>query len=134
MSQAKNNRAYKRQKGQFLTPQVLAREILADVEFDVADRVLEPGFGDGSFLLPMIEAFLELYEGPVSSRLDQVLNNNIWGVEIDPVMYDKALLNIEERIGPLPVSHNPWKETSSRRSSRGIPCGLIWRGVRLGMT
>ena len=106
MSQAKNKRAYKRQKGQFLTPQVLAREILADVEFDVADRVLEPGFGDGSFLLPMIEAFLELYEGPVSSRLRRVLNNNIWGIEIDPVMYDKALSNIEERIGPLPESHN----------------------------
>ena len=106
MSQAKNRRAYKRQKGQFLTPQLLAREILADVEFDVSDRVLEPGFGDGSFLLPMIEDFLELYEGPVSSRLERVLNNNIWGVEIDPVMYDKALSNIEERIGPLPVSHN----------------------------
>lgn len=106
MSQAKNKRAYKRQKGQFLTPQVLAREILADIEFDVAARVLEPGFGDGSFLLPMIEAFLELYEGPVSSRLHRVLNNNIWGVEIDPVMYDKALSNIEERIGPLPESHN----------------------------
>lgn len=106
MSQAKNKRAYKRQKGQFLTPQLLARDILADIEFDVSDRVLEPGFGDGSFLLPMIEAFLELYEGPASSRLEHVLNNNIWGVEIDPVMYDKALLNIEERIGPLPASHN----------------------------
>ena len=91
MSQAKNKRGYKGQKGQFLTPELLAREILSDIEFGVADRVLEPGFGDGSFLLPMIEAFLELYEGPVSSRLDQVLNNNIWGVEIDPVMYDKAL-------------------------------------------
>lgn len=106
MSQAKNKRVPKRQKGQFLTPRHLALDVLSDIEFKKTDRVLEPGFGDGSFLLPLIEVFLELYEGPIPSRLEHILNNNVWGVEIDPVMYDKALSNIEERIGPLPASHN----------------------------
>ena len=106
MSQAKNKRAPKRQKGQFLTPQLLALDVLSDIEFKRTDRVLEPGFGDGSFLIPLIEAFLELYEGPTAGRLEHILNNNVWGVEIDPVMYDKALSNIEERIGQLPASHN----------------------------
>ena len=106
MSQTKSKRAPKRQKGQFLTPQPLARDLLSNIRFHVTDRVLEPGFGDGSFLIPMIEAFLELHEGSIAERLDKVLNRNVWGVEIDPMIYDKALSNIEERIGVLPDSHN----------------------------
>lgn len=77
MSQAKNQRAPKRQKGQFLTPQLLALDMLSDIEFKRTDRVLEPGFGDGSFLIPLIEAFLELYEGPTAGRLEHILNNNV---------------------------------------------------------
>ena len=72
----------------------------------MTDRVLEPGFGDGSFLIPIIEKFLDLYEGPIAERLKRVLNCNIWGVEIDPIVYNKGLSNIEERIGVLPDSHN----------------------------
>ena len=43
MSQAKNQRAPKRQKGQFLTPQLLALDMLSDIEFKRTDRVLDPG-------------------------------------------------------------------------------------------
>ena len=106
MSTTKTKRSPKRQKGQFITPPRLARELLSDIDFCATDRALEPGFGDGSFLIPLIESFLDLYEGSLTERLDKVLNKHVWGIEVDVDMYDVALANIRERIGPLPDSHN----------------------------
>ncbi len=39
--------------------------------------------GDGSFIIPLIEQFLPLYHGTLRQRLDHVLTQNIYGVEID---------------------------------------------------
>jgi tRNA1(Val) A37 N6-methylase TrmN6 len=63
---------------------------------------LEPGFGKGSFLLPLIERFLEVRGGD----LEAVLTENIWGIEIDPDFCDQVLREIERRWGPLPERHN----------------------------
>ena len=106
MSTTKTERSLERQKGQFITPPHLARELLSDIDFCAKDRALEPGFGNGSFLIPLIESFLDLYEGPLAERLARVLNENVWGIEVDPDMYDATLANIRGRIGLLPDSHN----------------------------
>ena len=106
MSQTKTLRPAKRQLGQFLTPSPIARRLLADFTFTLDDTVLEPSFGDGAFLLPLVEAFLPLYGGPLAERLARVLTENVWGVEIDPVLYERALAAIAERWGSLPARHN----------------------------
>ncbi len=106
MSQTKTLRPTKRQLGQFLTPSPIACRLLADFVFNADDIVLEPSFGEGAFLLPLVEAFLALYEGPVRERLARVLTENVWGVEIDPVLHELALAAIAERWGPLPECHN----------------------------
>ncbi len=106
MSQTKTLRSAKRQLGQFLTPSPIARRLLADFTFTPTDTVLEPSFGDGSFLLPLVESFLALYEGPLAERLARVLTENVWGVEIDPVLYERALAAISEHWGVLPARHN----------------------------
>ncbi len=62
--------------------------------------------GDGSFVLPIIERFLVLYEGSVEERLDQVLTRNVYGVEIDEALYLKCLANIKARWGYLSERHN----------------------------
>ncbi len=62
--------------------------------------------GDGSFILPLIEKFLDCYEGSVAERLDCVLQNNIYGVEIDEAMYNQSLENIYKRWGYCPPKHN----------------------------
>lgn len=83
MSIAKTQRERKRQLGQFLTPREIAYKLVASLPLKKEDTVLEPSMGDGSFLLPLIEKFLSLYQGSLRERLDQVLTNNVYGVEID---------------------------------------------------
>ena len=55
---------------------------MSSLTFTRDDKVLEPSFGDGSFLLPLIEKFLPLYDGPLPERLDQILTRNVYGVEL----------------------------------------------------
>ncbi len=106
MSQTKTRRAAKRQLGQFLTPPPMARAIVERLELTRDSRVLEPSFGDGSFLIPLIERFLAFYDGPVESRLTEVLTRNLWGVEIDPAMFAACFGAIQGRWGFVPPVHN----------------------------
>ncbi len=125
MSQAKRRRSSKRQRGQFLTPRPLARRLVDGLTLKVDDRILEPGFGDGSFLIPLIQRFLAFYEGSIQDRLRMVLSRNIWGVEIDPILYEKTLTHIEETVGPLPEHHNlllgDYLEVESRTDAARLP-------------
>ena len=106
MSQTKTLRHRKRQLGQFLTPPETARRLVSDLEFTVTDRVLEPSLGCGAFILPLIEKFLPLYEGPISGCLDQILTRNLYGVEIDAELLEACLASIESRWGYRPARHN----------------------------
>ena len=68
--------------------------------------MLEPSMGDGAFVLPIVEKFLALYEGPIEERLDQILTRNVYGVEIDETLYQRCLVNIRARWGYAPARHN----------------------------
>lgn len=106
MSQTKTRRPTKRQLGQYMTPSAQAKSLIERLHVSKETRVLEPSFGDGSFIMPLIERFLPLYEGPISERLDNILNNNVYGVEIDLVLYKACLDKILARWKHLPASHN----------------------------
>ncbi len=106
MSETKHQRVTKKQLGQFMTPAALADSIVQRVTFTPEMRVLEPSFGNGSFILPLIEAFMPLYDGPLQTRLDTILNNNIFGIEIDELMYKTCLERIQARWGYIPQKHN----------------------------
>ena len=106
MSIAKTKRIRKRQLGQFITPPHIAGELVSRLVFAREDKVLEPGMGDGSFIIPVIEKFMALYDGDVKSRLSRVLSRNVYGVEVDPVAFETCLSRIKERWGSLPHRHN----------------------------
>ncbi|HVC34845.1 MAG TPA: N-6 DNA methylase [Chloroflexota bacterium] len=106
MSQTKTRRPKKRQLGQFMTPESLATRLVKQLGVSTATRVLEPSFGDGSFILPLIEEFMSLYQGPVPARLDTILTKNVFGVEVDPRLFQLCLDSIARRWGYLPESHN----------------------------
>lgn len=106
MSIAKNKRENRRQLGQFLTPVSIANDLVAHITFKLSDKILEPSMGDGAFIIPIIEKFLALYEGPIEQRLALVLANNVYGVEIDQRLYDLCLDNIRQRWGSLPPDHH----------------------------
>jgi hypothetical protein len=103
---AKRARPRHRQLGQFLTPLRLARDVVDPTLARNPATVLEPSFGEGAFLLPVIEHFMQRERGSASAKLGRVLNERVWGVEIDPAMYERTLTSIRSRWGPLPSTHN----------------------------
>lgn len=106
MAEAKAGRPRKRQLGQFMTPRPLAAQLVGELKLSPESRVLEPSFGDGAFLMPVIERFMTLHDGPRSRRLKTVLTKNLWGVELDEGLWTGAVQEIESRYGPLPKNHN----------------------------
>jgi hypothetical protein len=106
MSIAKTQRERKRQLGQFLTPRDIAQKLVDVLPLKKEDKVLEPSMGNGSFILPLIEKFLSLYQGSIRERLDHVLTNNVYGVEIDQELFERCLANIRDQWGYLPHKHN----------------------------
>lgn len=78
MSIAREERASKRQLGQFLTPIEVARRVLADLSVRAEDKVLEPSFGLGSFVIAYAEK-LEAQGVDVSSWAQE----NLFGCELD---------------------------------------------------
>ncbi len=97
---AKRARPARRQLGQVMTPRELAARLVSELPLARDARVLEPSFGEGSFLLPLIERLAGLV------GYEHALREHVWGVELDPVLYSRAVASIEARWGPLPDGHN----------------------------
>lgn len=106
MSETKTMRARKRQLGQFYTPPALARRLTRELAITLGTTVLEPSAGNGAFVLPLIERFMEMHEGTQQQRLSKALSDNIFAIEIDRHAHASMLEAIERRWGPLPASHN----------------------------
>jgi len=106
LAKAKASRSQRRQLGQFMTPAPLAERIVSRLHLTASSRVLEPSFGDGSFLIPVIRRLMDLHEGTASDRLKAVLTENLFGVELDPSLHSRAIQRIEAEFGPVPDGHN----------------------------
>ena len=106
MARTKSLSDKKQQLGQFMTPDHLSQEIISKINFNKSDKVLEPSFGDGSFILNLIESFLPLYNGKIEDKLDYILNYNIWGFEIDEILFEECLSKIKSKYNYIPSSHN----------------------------
>jgi hypothetical protein len=97
---AKRERSPRRQLGQVMTPPELAGRLVADLPLTAKSRILEPSFGNGAFLLPLIERMSELV------GFERTMLERVWGVELDRALYTRALAAIESRWGPLPAGHH----------------------------
>lgn len=106
MADVKAKRSKKKQFGQFMTPISMCDDIVSKIDFSIDDKVLEPSFGCGNFIMSIIDKFLPLYEGDISYKLEKILNNNLWGVEMDEEMYKACLENIYNKYGFIPEKHN----------------------------
>lgn len=116
MSITKTQREKKRQLGQFLTPIDIAKSLVNKLSFNKTDKVLEPSMGDGSFIIPLIEQFILFYKGTIRERLEKVLQNNIYGIEIDELLYERCLTRIKSVYGFCPEKHNLIREDFFRCS------------------
>ena len=108
MAESKINRSNKKQLGQFMTPNILSKSIINNIEFKKTDKILEPSFGNGSFIIELIESFIKIYPDNISikQKLDIILTKNLWGVEIDKELYDKCINLIIVKFDYIPNKHN----------------------------
>ena len=99
MSESKFNRTKKKQLGQFMTPISLSKSLIQERNYKITDKILEPSFGTGSFLIAIIDKLLEVYDNTINiqDKIDKILNNNLYGVEMDVELYNTAINNIEKR-------------------------------------
>jgi len=89
-----------------MTPEPLATRLVDELRLTKDMRVLEPSFGSGNFLIPLIRRFVALHSGSKAERLRKALTQNVFGVELDPEMYATALARIADEFGDLPSEKN----------------------------
>ncbi len=77
-----------------MTPLSLARRVVSGLPLTRSSRVLEPGFGDGSFLIALVEAFAELH-AEEGDPIGYALKTNIFGVELDEQLFVAAHESLE---------------------------------------
>lgn len=82
MRQRKHERTQKRQRGQYMTPQGLARDVVSHLEFAGCSRILEPSCGEGAFLAAIIDRINDAPDVP--NRVSLV------GIEIDPALAERS--------------------------------------------
>ena len=100
MSQARLSRNRKQQLGQFLTPPEVAAAIVRNLAVSPSMRVLEPSFGDGSFIFALLDKLKKLMP---HNKLIEWANINLHGVEIDQDVINTFTDKWNTRnLGPIP--------------------------------
>lgn len=98
MAVSRENREYKKKMGQFMTPFDLAKEYIKRRNYTLSDLVLEPSFGSGSFIFAIIDRFIELFNpSDISLFVKDLLEKNIYGVEMDSELYNKTISDISNK-------------------------------------
>ena len=107
MAKAKAGRATKQMLGQFMTPPDLAAQVIdaSGVVWKKDAVILEPGFGKGAFLFQAIEGLLDAHGSRSRKVIDSLFSNQIYGVEMDPELYESTLSEIQAKYGPI-KKHN----------------------------
>lgn len=90
MRQRKSERSAKRQKGQFLTPKCLARDIVRTLDLDRVTRILEPSSGDGSFVLALLDTLMDSRSSSRGTTADKP-SVKLVGIEIDETLHRASM-------------------------------------------
>ena len=109
MTKARTKRNKKQQMGQFMTPLDLSMSVIKNNNYNIESKILEPSFGEGSFILNQIDLISKnVYNEKIPSKevVIQILKNNIFGYEYDEDLYNKCILNIKERYLLDDFEHN----------------------------
>ena len=86
--------------GQVYTPQWIVEEILKEVDYSgkkiLDKKIIDPACGDGIFLINIVETIIKesLKENKNINEIKQILENNVYGIEIDKNEYIKCIDNL----------------------------------------
>jgi len=100
MSIARLSRDRKRQLGQYLTPPSTAAAIVRNIRLSPTARILEPSFGEGSFVFQVLDSVASSLP---REELRAWCETHLYGCEIDSRAYSKFTDIWESRgLGPVP--------------------------------
>ena len=80
--------------------------MLDEVELTAEAKVLEPSFGDGAFILPLLRRLMAQHNGSATEQLTKSLAGNLYGVELDERLYRRCLQRLNDEFGSLPTDCN----------------------------
>jgi hypothetical protein len=106
VAQAKRSRDSKKQMGQFMTPVCLAEKIVNEIDLTEDSIVLEPSFGDGSFIIAIIDKLLICGSGSHEDRLKRIFKKQLYGTELDTELYQQCVDKLVARFGDVAKDNN----------------------------
>ena len=80
-------------KNIILTPDHIKRLMIDLARLDVTDKVLDTCTGSGGFLMEALEQLIDLASGN-GKTIDDIINNQLIGVELDPTLFALACSNM----------------------------------------
>lgn len=92
----------KKQNGQYMTPRNIVQLLLNEIGYFgpeiLKKTIIEPSFGDGSFLTEIFTRIIN--EGKkqnlTNSQISAILSENVYGIEIDNELFDKTIKSLNE--------------------------------------
>ena len=102
----------KKNMGQVFTPKDIVCEMLDKIEFTKKNiftyKIMEPSFGDGAFLLQIIERIIRYgrFVGFDDEKILYVILNNVYGIEKDTIYYNKGIENIRQLLTFEGIEYN----------------------------
>jgi adenine-specific DNA-methyltransferase len=104
----------KQANNQIFTPEHIVSFMLKEVNYVdnnvLSIKFMEPSFGDGAFLIPMIQTIIDV---SIKNNLDETiikrtLLNNVFGIEKDMQLYQNTVQKIDCILNQYGIGHIDW--------------------------
>lgn len=100
----------RKQEGQYMTPSFIVNIILDSLKLNgkkiLDKKIMEPSFGDGAFLQEIVKRIIKEAD---KENVCDILNENIFGIEKDIELYNKAISNLNEILKENNLPEIEWK-------------------------
>ena len=105
-----------KQLGQYITPKKIVVMILDSIDYSgetvFKKRIMEPSFGNGAFLEEIIRRIAEegLNAGMSPGQMKNVIERNVFGMEIDSPLYFQAIKRLDDMLLKYGISGMDWSQ------------------------
>lgn len=105
----------KKLMGQYMTPDGIVSLILNSIGFTnehvLTRTIMEPSFGDGAFLINIVQRIIAegTKAGKSKSEIRDVIQNNVWGIEKDEDLYNKAIYRLNNLLEVYDINSVNWQ-------------------------
>lgn len=115
--------------GQIFTPKKIVSDMLDHVGYTTDNlsistkTIFEPSFGEGVFLLEIIDRLLVVcqHSSVFDSVVTEILNNNIHGVELDNELYDQTLKTLTAHVESQGFVSPSWDNLHNQDALTFVP-------------